>query len=108
MKTLRFTTTTPYSMLDSSDELRTDIKKITVGEIENIGLTVASGGYIDGDAESIAGFDIPVFLDGNLSQLDRPIEEQEIEMLIEDAVYPIKAILQDYGYKKAYLLQLRD
>lgn len=92
MKQLRITTTTPHSMFGSSDELRTELPTDlgeTFGELKNKGASA----YIDGDAESLAGFDIPVILDGNIGQIDLPIEEQDIVMLIEGVAHKIVAIL---------------
>lgn len=33
--------------------------------------------HIHDDAEELAGFDLPIFLDGDYGQLDLPVEEQD-------------------------------
>ncbi len=43
--------------------------------------------YIHGEAERLAGFDIPIFIDGNLSQLDESINKQDIRMLLPNGEY---------------------
>ena len=43
--------------------------------------------YLQGEAKDIAGSDQPVFIDGDLSQLDKPESEQEIRMLIPQGEY---------------------
>ena len=106
MKQLRITTTTPHSMFSSSDELRTElpteIGEIT-GELKNKGASA----YIEGEAEFLAGFDIPVILDGNIGQIDLPIEEQDIVMLIEGVAHKIVAILhKNWCDEPQYLFRL--
>lgn len=103
---LRITTTTPHSMFSSSDELRTElpteIGEIT-GELKNKGASA----YIDGEAESLAGFDIPVILDGNIGQVDLPIEEQDIVMLIDGVAHKVVAILhKNWSNEPQYLFRL--
>lgn len=44
-------------------------------------------GVISGEAEEIAGNHIAVFVDGDLSQLDKPKEEQDIRMIVPRGEY---------------------
>jgi hypothetical protein len=106
MKQLRITTTSPHSMFSSSDELRTElpteIGEIT-GELKNKGASA----YIDGEAESLAGFDIPVILDGDIGQVDLPIAEQDIVMLIDGVAHKLVAILHNnWCNEPQYLFRL--
>ena len=40
--------------------------------------------YIHGEAESIMGFDIADYIDGDILQLKEPIDKQDIEMVLPD------------------------
>ena len=51
--------------------------------------------FIDGDAEELAGNDIPIFLDGDMGQLDKPQEEQEILMIIPSGEYVCISIITE-------------
>lgn len=63
--------------------------------------------YIHGDAEALAGYDIPTFIDGNLAQLERPVEEQDIVMILPDGEYKCKAEYCDIiGSSNCYLITL--
>ena len=64
--------------------------------------------YIHGNAEAIAGFDIPTFIDGNFGQLDLPIEEQDILLLLPSGEYKCKAEYIDDGIDKCYYITLFD
>lgn len=72
----------------------------------------ATSAYIHGDAEELAGFDAPTFIDGNLGQLDLPVEEQGIWMLLPSGQHRCKAELieVDFGGKfqrKQYHITLK-
>ena len=43
--------------------------------------------YLQGDARDLAGFDQPIFIDGDLTQLDKPEQEQEIRMILPQGEY---------------------
>ena|SRR6266403_1504431 len=110
MKQLRFTTTEPtgmFSMLASeSPELLVEPKlKFELIPSDNIkGKSI----YIHGDAEKIARFDIPYFIDGDLGQLDLPIEKQDILMLLPDGEYPCQAEFQNTELaQNSYLIILK-
>lgn len=91
MKQLRFTTTAPHSMFNTHDtELLVSLDNI--GTLSNY-IAKGDGAYIHGDAENIAGFDIPYFLDGDLEQLDLSVEEQDILMILPSGEYKCKAEL---------------
>ena len=107
MKTLKFTTTKPYSVFGSSQEYRYDWDKNN-SECTNTDVK-GSKAYIHANAENIAGFDQPTFFDGALTQMDLPIEKQDIKMYIDDKIYDIKAVLQgdDEMDSDAYYLTLK-
>ena len=103
MKPLYFTTRPPHSTWSISppgDPLVT-MKGMVQGKPK---LTTA---YIHAEAEELAGFDIPVFLDGNLEQMDRPVEEQEIIMLLEGTTHAIQAVQHQDLVTKCYYLTLK-
>jgi hypothetical protein len=100
MKQLRFTTTEPRGMFSMIDTIDTEL----LVTIDNIGTLSeykpkGSGAYIHGDAEELAGFDIPIFLDGDYEQLDLPIEEQDILMILPSGNYQCVA---DLSYKTMF------
>jgi len=65
--------------------------------------------YIHGEAEKMAGFDLPIFIDGDLSQLDKPENEQQIRMLLPNGEYECVARTVDDGGVEinAYYLSLK-
>jgi hypothetical protein len=112
MKQLRFTTRSPYSFISELvGEERPDILPI---DMSNVGKVIETeikgvGAYIHDEAEDLAGFDIPTFLDGDLGQLDLPINEQDILMILPSGEYPCKAELQlTYPSKDKYLITLKQ
>lgn len=77
-----------------------------IGEIITASLK-GTCAYIHGEAEKIAGFDIPVFLDGDMGQLELPVKEQNIIMLLPTGEYKCKSYYNDtVGAKNCYLLTL--
>lgn len=62
------------------------------------------GAYLHGMMESIAGYDIPIFLKGDVGQLDEPIKSQDILVVIKDKEYPCIAKLQDERDIGAYYI----
>jgi hypothetical protein len=106
MKQLRFTTTKPYGMFCGENKgvlvSVTDIGELIQDEIK--GKTA----YIHGDAQELAGFDIPVFFDGNLGQFELPKEEQDILMLLPSGEYPCVAEYSDEVFSSnCYLITLK-
>ncbi len=93
MKQLRLTTTHPMSMFEMMSNISeyapliipTDIGEMVMDKIKG------RSAYIHGEAEDLAGFDIPTFIDGNLGQLDLPIEEQDILLSLPSGEYKCKA-----------------
>ncbi len=106
MKTLRFTTTKPCSMFSLViDEQQPIINPNRVNEL--IG-SVNKNIYIHGDAQSLAGFDIPIFIDGDFSQLEKPIEEQDIVMILPNGEWKCKAEYYDAPLaRNCYLITLK-
>lgn len=107
MKQLRFTTTTPMAMFSSaSSDYKTLANPTDVGELIFDELK-GTNAYIHGEAQSIAGFDIPVFIDGNLAQLELPTDQQDILMLLPDGEHKCKAEYYDQiGASNCYLITL--
>lgn len=63
--------------------------------------------YIHGEAADIAGYDLPVFIDGDLTQLDKPKEEQEIRMLTPNGEYEIVSEVTNENGLEVYYLTLK-
>lgn len=89
LKQLRFTTTEPRFMLGIFDEKPAD-NLTTPTEVKELIRTKVKGrtAYIHAEAESLAGFDIPKFIDGDMGQLDLPIDKQDILMVLPSGEYP--------------------
>jgi hypothetical protein len=108
MKQLRFTTSEPKSMFDSifNENHLLLVTPNNIGELISDQIKGKTA-YIHGEAENIAGFDIPSFIDGNLRQLDLPIEQQDILMLLPSGEYKCKAEYYDeIGASNCYLITL--
>lgn len=94
---LRFTTTTPFSLESSIDELlktRPLVKvdkglKLIEGEIKG------TEAEITGQALELSGFYLPCFFEGDIKELDK--EEQDIKMVLPTGEYEIKAELNEKG-----------
>jgi hypothetical protein len=109
MKQLRFTTTKPMAFMGIGNP-ESDHKPLVSpddkGELVKPELK-GTGAYIHDDAESLANYDIPAFIDGDLGQLDLPTEEQDILMLLPSGEYPCKAVLNTLsGDKDKYYITL--
>jgi len=64
---------------------------------------------ICGDAEELAGNDIPIFFEGNLSELDKPVNKQHIKMFIPGGEYDCVSILdEEEGLGIYYCLFIRE
>lgn len=93
MKQLRFTTTKPMPMLGvfrPKEDHEPLALPADVGELVK-DTVKGKTAYIHGEAERLAMFDAPKFIDGNLGQLDLPIEEQDILMILPSGEYKCKA-----------------
>jgi hypothetical protein len=101
MKQLRITTTKPYSLiLGAFDEDVVERKPIV--DIKNNGELITPtlkgrNAYLDGKLEELAKFDIPLFIDGDMGQLDMDTSKQNILFLMPKKNYKCKAILQSSG-----------
>lgn len=62
--------------------------------------------YIHGEAESLAGYDIPIILDGDMNNLNLPVEQQNILLLLPSGEYKCKATIEQDLVDKAYYLTL--
>lgn len=109
MKQLRLTTTKPMGMLGIMNPIEDHAPLSIPNEVGEMIMDKIKGrtAYIHGEAESIAGFDIPTFIDGNLGQLDLPIGQQDILMLLPSGEYKCKAEYCDrLGSSDCYLITL--
>lgn len=105
MKQLRLTTSKPccFGSTDEPLVIPTDVTEIIHDEVKG------DGAFLHGDVEELAGYDIPIFIDGNFGQLDLPTEEQNILMLLPSGEYSCKAELSNsIGSKNKYLIQLKN
>ncbi len=62
--------------------------------------------YIHGEAESLAGYDIPIFLSGSMDMLNVPVEEQDIVMVLPDSEHKCKATINVGTISESYYLTL--
>lgn len=95
MEQLRFTTTPAMGMFEliSKNESANPLcTPPTIGELI-ISATKSKAAYIHGKAEVLAKFDIPYLIDGDTAQLDLPIDQQDILMLLPSGSYKCKAYL---------------
>ena len=107
MKQLRFTTSKPMGMGFVSDPL---IIPINLGSLTFCDDELKTDRiFIDGEAEKLAGYDIPIFLDGDLSNINLPIEEQDILMVIPEGNFECQVICKPCGFLKelTYLIHLK-
>ena len=104
MQQLVLTTSKPGMMGAVTDPL-CDTKKYG-GEVQQA-ILLGSRAYLHGKLESIAGYDIPIFMKGDMAQLDEPLEKQDILCVINDKEYICQAELQTEGDAGAYYLILK-
>lgn len=74
---------------------------------QTFGKSALKNAYIHGEAADLAGYDLPVFIDGDLSQLDKPVEEQQIRMLIDKGEYEMEAHVNEEDGREVYYLMLK-
>lgn len=101
---LKFSTTTPFCKDDSPDSLQ-KIEPLIVppkGSTLKSGKLIGKKAYIVGNALAIAGFYLPCFFDGDITELDKP--DGNIIMVVPSGEYPIKVTLDK---NKNYLLDLK-
>jgi len=109
LKQLRLTTTKPMGMLGIMNPIEDHAPLTKPNEVGELIMDKIKGrtAYIHGEAESIAGFDIPTFIDGNLAQLELPIEQQDILLLLPSGEYKCKAeYYNEIGASNCYLITL--
>lgn len=100
---LKFSTTTPFSETEDPERLLNVYplivpppdSKLEMGDIKG------KEARIVGKALEIAGFSLPCFFDGEITELDNP--NGEIIMVLPSGEYPISATLDE---NKDYLLDL--
>lgn len=109
MKQLRFTTTKPMPMLGIMNPEEDHAPLALPKEIGELIKAELKGGkdYIHGEAESLAEYDIPTFIDGDMAQLAAPINEQDILMLLPSGEYKCKSeYCNEWGARNSYLITL--
>ena len=110
MKQLRFTTTKPMGMLgimNPPEDFKPLVYPEKIGEFIKDKIKGRSV-YIHDDAEELAGYDIPTFIDGNLGQLELPVEEQDILMVLPSGEYKCQSeYCDEIGSSNCYLITLK-
>jgi len=97
---LRFTTTKPLffgGVFASAEESEPLVYPANIGSLIQKKVK-GDHAYIHDDAEQLAGFDIPMFIDGDFSQLDQPEAVQDILMLLPSGEYKCVAEVINNGY----------
>lgn len=74
---------------------------------QTFGEAALKNAYIHGEAADLAQYDLPVFIDGDLSQLDKPTEEQDIRMLTDQGEYECEAHVNEEDGREVYYLTLK-
>ena len=100
---LKFSTTTPFGTHDYPETI-TDIRPLIVppeGSRLNNGEIKGNNAYIVGQALVLAGFHLPCFFDGDITELDNP--DGKVFMVLPSGTYRIKVQLDS---EKNYLLDL--
>lgn len=100
---LKFSTTTPFSIKDSPETIL-NIRPLIVppkGSCLNNGKIKGNNAYIVGRALTLAGFDLPCFFDGDITELDNP--DGKVFMVLPSGTYRIKVQIDS---KRNYLLDL--
>lgn len=95
LKELRLTTTPPYGMFSASSGEHLVIPE-DIGDVIQAEL-ISDRAYIHGFAQDIAGFDIPTILDGDMNNLNLPVEEQNITLMLPDGNYKCKCEISTEG-----------
>lgn len=100
---LKFSTTTPFSKENSPESLLNVQPLITPSNECRLinGKLKGRNAYIVGRALDLAGFYLPCFFDGEITELDNP--NGEIIMVLPSGEYPISVTLDENGN---YLLDL--
>ena len=105
MKQLRITSSTPGFFGSINKAL---INPENVGEVVPLTKPKCRNAYIHGEAESKAGYDIPIFIDGEMDQMNEEVEKQDILLLLPDGEYPCKCTIEMDLTAEAYYFTLKD
>jgi hypothetical protein len=105
MKQLRITTSTPGFMGQVNEPLVTVKNKgkfipLNNPQCENI--------YIHGKAMDLAGYDIPIVIDGDFNNIHLPIKEQDILLMLPNGNYKCKCSIEKDMITNAYYITLLD
>jgi len=102
--------------LDKTDELlrftvvdqKTGQPLVSPDDIgEKFGESQFQRAYLDGAAELIAGFNQVVFIDGDMGQLDKPPQEQQIRMILPQGEYECIASGEE-AMMGGYMIRLKE
>ena len=100
MKQLRITTSEPGFFGFSGESLVTEPLVEIIPLVEQKGKSM----YIHGEAEAKAGYDIPIVLNGDLNNLNLPIDEQDIVLVLPSGEFKCKATIEkDLIYLQYYI-----
>ncbi len=104
MNQLRITTSEPCSMFSlQNTEMLVDVSDR--GEI--YGTSKTNKAYLHGKAQELAGFDIPIIIDGDISIFDKPKNEQNILLILPSGEYKCYAYYNDTIFaSNCYLIEL--
>ena len=105
MKTLKFSTSKP-GFFGSTGEPLVFPKEGEEFEFFKDTKPKSNGVYIHGEAESLAGYDIPIFLSGSMDMLNVPVEEQDIVMVLPNGEHKCKATINVGTISESYYLTL--
>ena len=75
---------------------------------ETFGKARLENAYIHGEAADLAGYELPYFIDGDLSQLDKPQEEQDIRLLTNDGEWECVAHENEEDGREVYYITLKE
>lgn len=105
MKTLKFTTSKPGFFGSAGEPLVSPEKGEGLEFFKN---TEPKGNnvYIHGEAEELAGYDIPIFYSGSMDMLNVPVEEQDIVMVLPNGEHKCKATINVGTISESYYLTL--
>ena len=100
---LKFSTITPFNMHDSLQKIMDVHPLITPPKGSSLrnGQIKGNNAYIVGQALELAGFNLPCFYDGDITELDNP--DGKVFMVLPNGTYKIKVQLDS---EKNYLLDL--
>lgn len=93
LKQLKVTSTECYSPFFPDDNITTLVEHKESYVVTNVADVKYKTAYLHGNAEDLAGFDIPVFMDGDMRQLDLPVDEQDIVLMLPSGQYNCKSVV---------------